>query len=101
MRSTAPAHSDSGGAQVTTHAFAAGMPFVLGKRVSPPAGTSVLWRITGEVPLETGAIVGEDGRARSEVADDPTATLTLTSEAFTVLAAGRRTPDRVDVERRG
>jgi uncharacterized protein (TIGR03083 family) len=93
-----PGGLGSGGAQVTTHSFAAGMPFVLGKRVAPPAGTSVVWHITGEVPMEVGAVVGEDGRASSDVADDPTATLTLTSEAFTVLAAGRRKPDQVDVE---
>ena len=92
-----PGSLGSGGAQVTTHSFAAGMPFVLGKRVAPPAGTSVAWRITGEVPMEIGAVVGDDGRASSEVADDPTTTLTLTSEAFTVLAAGRRGLDQVDV----
>ena len=93
-----PGSLGSGGAQVTTHSFAAGMPFVLGKRVAPPAGTSVVWRLTGEVPMEIGAVVGDDGRASSDVADDPTTSLTLTSEAFTVLAAGRRTPDQVDVE---
>lgn len=93
-----PGSLGSGGAQVTTHSFAAGMPFVLGKRVAPPVGTSVVWRITGEVPLQIGAIIGDDGRAASGVPDDPTATLTLTSEAFTVLGAGRRGPDQVDVE---
>jgi uncharacterized protein (TIGR03083 family) len=93
-----PGSLGSGGAQVTTHSFAAGMPFVLGKRVAPPAGTSVLWRVTGEVPMEIGAVVGDDGRASSHVGGDPTTTLTLTSEAFTVLAAGRRTPDQVDVQ---
>lgn len=93
-----PGSLGSGGAQVTTYSFAAGMPFVLGKRVAPPAGTSVVWHITGEVPMEVGAVVGDDGRASSEVADDPTTTLTLTSEAFTVLAAGRRGPAQVDVE---
>jgi uncharacterized protein (TIGR03083 family) len=93
-----PGNLGSGGAQVTTRSFAAGMPFVLGKRVAPPPGTSVVWRITGEVPLEIGAIVGEDGRAAAKVADEPDATLTLTNESFTVLAAGRRTPDQVDVE---
>ena len=93
-----PGSLGSGGAQVTTHSFAAGMPFVLGKRVAPPAGTSVVWRITGDVPLDIGAIIGDDGRAASAVVDDPTATLTLTNEAFTVLGAGRRTPDQVDVQ---
>ena len=93
-----PGSLGSGGAQVTTRSFAAGMPFVLGKRVAPPAGTSVVWRITGEVPLETGAVVGDDGRASTEVPDDPTATLTMTSETFAILAAGRRSGDDVDVE---
>jgi hypothetical protein len=77
------------------------MPFVLGKRVAPPVGTSVVWRITGEVPMEIGAIIGDDGRAASTVADEPNATLTMTNEAFTVLGAGRRTPDQVDVEIHG
>ena len=93
-----PASSAPAVPRSPTHSFAAGMPFVLGKRVAPPVGTSVVWRITGEVPLEIGAVIGDDGRAAAEVADDPTATLTMTSEAFTVLAAGRRTPDQVDVE---
>jgi uncharacterized protein (TIGR03083 family) len=93
-----PGSLGTGGAQVTTHAFAAGMPFVLGKRIAPPVGTSVVWRLTGDVPLEVGAVIGDDGRAAPRVADDPTTTLTMASEAFTVLAAGRRTPDQVDVE---
>jgi uncharacterized protein (TIGR03083 family) len=93
-----PGSLGSAGAQVTTRSFAAGMPFVLGKRVAPAPGTSVVWRITGDVPLEVGAVVGDDGRAAAKVADEPDATLTLTNESFTVLAAGRRTPDHVDVE---
>ena len=93
-----PGSLGSGGAQVTTRSFAAGMPFVLGKRIAPPVGTSVVWHITGDVPMETGAVIGDDGRAAPEVADDPTTELTMTSETFTVLGAGRRTPDRVEVE---
>jgi uncharacterized protein (TIGR03083 family) len=96
-----PGNLGSGGAQVTTHSFAAGMPFVLGKRVAPPPGTSVVWRITGDVPLEVGAIVGDDGRAAAQVADEPDATLTLTSEVFTILGAGRRPPDSVEVKIEG
>jgi uncharacterized protein (TIGR03083 family) len=96
-----PGSLASGGAQVTTHAFAAGMPFVLGKQVAPPVGTSVVWHLTGEVPLEIGAVIGDDGRAAPQTADDPDATLTMTSETFTVLAAGRRTRDRVEVEING
>jgi uncharacterized protein (TIGR03083 family) len=96
-----PGSLGSGGAQVTTRSFAAAMPFVLGKRVAPPVGTSVVWNVTGDVPLEIGAVIGEDGRAAAQVADDPTATLTMTTEAFNVLSAGRRTPDRVDVQTGG
>ena len=96
-----PGSLGTAGAQVTAHTFAAGMPFVLGKRVAPPVGTSVVWRITGEVPMEIGAIIGDDGRAASQVVEEPNATLTMTNEAFTVLGAGRRTPDQVDVEIHG
>jgi uncharacterized protein (TIGR03083 family) len=96
-----PGSLGTAGAQVTTHSFAAGMPFVLGKRVKPPVGTSVVWRLTGDLPMEIGAVIGDDGRAASQVADDPNATLTMTSEAFTVLGAGRRTPDQVDVTIQG
>lgn len=93
-----PGSLGSGGAQVTAHTFAAGMPYVLGKRVAPPAGTSVVWRITGDVSLEVGAVIGDDGRASSELADDPTTILTMSNETFTILSAGRRTADEVDVE---
>lgn len=92
-----PGNLDSAGAQVTTHTFAAAMPFVLGKKVGATAGTSVLWDLTGPIALQVGATVGDDGRARPGVPDAPTATLTLTSEAFAVLAAGRRRPGAVDV----
>ncbi|MGI9083929.1 MAG: maleylpyruvate isomerase family mycothiol-dependent enzyme [Aeromicrobium sp.] len=91
-----PGSLGTGGAQVTTRAFAAGMPYVLGKRVAPPAGTSVLWHVTGEVPLKIGAVIGHDGRAAAEVADDPTTTLSMTSEVFTILGAGRRPADKVE-----
>ena len=93
-----PGSIGSGGAQVTAHTFAAGMPYVLGKRVAPPVGTSVVWTVTGEVPLEVGAVIGDDGRASSSVVQDPTTALTMSTETFTVLGAGRRGPDAVDVD---
>lgn len=96
-----PGSLGSGGAQVATHTFAAAMPYILGKRIAPPAGTSVVWRITGEVPLEIGAVLGDDGRASNDVVDDPTTTLTMTNETFTILGAGRRAGDEVDVEIEG
>jgi len=42
--------------------------------------------------------VGEDGRASAiETLDEPSATLTMSTEAFTVLTAGRRPPEQVAV----
>lgn len=93
-----PGSLDTAGAQVTTRVFAAGMPYVLGKKVAPPVGTSVVWHLTGAIPLEVGAVIGSDGRGAPEVADDPTARLSMTSETFTILGAGRRSPDSVDVQ---
>lgn len=93
-----PGNLDSPAAHVTTHTFAAAMPYVLGKKVGATAGTSVLWNLTGPVALQVGATVGDDGRARAGVPDAPTATLTLTSDAFAVLAAGRRRPGAVEVD---
>jgi uncharacterized protein (TIGR03083 family) len=65
------------------------LPMVVGKRVAPPAGTSV--RL--EVP-EAGACwtvaVGEDGRATPTEVEEPTVTVTLDPEDFVVLAGGRR-----------
>ncbi len=92
-----PGNLGSAGAAVTAHTFAAGMPFVLGKKVKAPAGTAVRWVVDGGVPFTVGAVVGDDGRARRDDDAEPDATLTMTTEAFTVLAAGRRGPDDVEV----
>lgn len=93
-----PGGLDSSGAQVAVMTFSFAMPYVLGKRVKPPAMSTVRWEVTGEMPLELAVRVGEDGRASAiESLDEPTATLTMTTEAFTVLCAGRRRPDDVKV----
>ncbi|GAA1744342.1 maleylpyruvate isomerase family mycothiol-dependent enzyme [Aeromicrobium alkaliterrae] len=94
-----PGDLDSLGAQVTTHTFAAGMGFVLGKKVKAPAGTTVRWLVTGGAPVTIELQVGDDGRARrAEPGSVADVTLALTAEAFTVLAAGRRGPADVPVE---
>lgn len=91
-----PGGFDGTAAQVVTMAFSFGMPFVLGKKVRPPAGTTVQWTVTGEVPAELAVRVGDDGRAsKVEQIDGPFTELTMSTETFTVLAAGRRSPDQV------
>lgn len=96
-----PGGLDSPAAQVTTHTFAAAMPYVLGKKVGAVAGTSVLWDLTGPITLPVGATVGNDGRARPGVPEAPHATMTMPSDTFAVLAAGRRRPGAVDVRATG
>ncbi|WP_188110661.1 maleylpyruvate isomerase family mycothiol-dependent enzyme [Aeromicrobium ginsengisoli] len=93
-----PGGLDSTGAHVAVMTFSFAMPFVLGKKVRPPATSTVRWNVTGETPLELVVRIGEDGRASAiETLDEPSATLTMSTETFTVLTAGRRAPDQVDV----
>jgi uncharacterized protein (TIGR03083 family) len=93
-----PGGLDSTGAQVAVMTFSFAMPYVLGKRVKPPAMSTVRWDVTGETPLQLVVRVGEDGRASAiETLDEPSVALTMTTETFTVLSAGRRQPDEVEV----
>lgn len=97
-----PGSLGSLGAQVTTHTFAAGMGFVLGKKVKAEPGSVVRWLVEGDVPLSIELEVGDDGRAhRTSSPTSADVTLDMTSETFTVLAAGRRTPDAVEVRYAG
>lgn len=97
-----PGGLDSTGAHVAVLSFSFAMPYVLGKRVQPPALSTVRWEVTGETPLELAIRVGADGRASAiESLDEPTVSLTMTTETFTVLTAGRRDPDEVEVEIKG
>lgn len=91
-----PGHLATPGARHTVGLLLRALPMVLGKRVSPPAGTSVRIEVP-ELELATTAQVGADGRATP--ADvDPTVRLRMSPEAFIVLAGGRRTPEQVHVD---
>lgn len=93
-----PGGFDGTAAQVVTMAFSFAMPYVLGKRVRPEPGSIVRWDVTGDVPVDLAVRVGDDGRAqRLELVDGPATTLSMTTETFTALAAGRRTADAVEV----
>lgn len=71
------------------------LPYVVGKRVAPPAGTTVVLSI-GELP-PVGVEVGDDGRARPLDVDglpgDPTTRLATDLETFGIAAGGRRPAD--------
>ena len=82
---------------VAQHAYgrtAMAMPFVVGRKVAPDDGTTVVFEITGEV----GGIISlnmEGGRAnRLEPApDSPTVRLTMGLEPFNALGTGRWTAE--------
>jgi len=73
------------------------MPYVVGKRVAPPDGTSVLFVVIGVMGKKVGIQV--DGGRASLVplrpAEAPTVTLTMDQEAFWRLGFGRVEPARV------
>lgn len=98
-----PGGWDGAAAQFTLSYFLSAMPFVVGKRIAPPARTSVVWRVRGTVAFDGGVVVGTDGRARTAdpLPADPTVGLEMTSEDFLVLCAGRRPPADVPVETSG
>ena len=92
------------GADVTATNFATGFPYVIGKKVAPPAGTCV--RVVAE-DTSSAYVMDENGRCRQADADDarhPDTAITLDRAALTLLGAGRRTvatlPDdaRVTIE---
>lgn len=91
-----PGGFDSVAAAHTITRFAGGFPVVLGKRVAPPAGTSAAIDIP-DAGVRTAAVVGDDGRAAPTDRSDVDATITLSPEAYVVLAGGRRPASAVTV----
>jgi hypothetical protein len=79
--------------------FARGVLFVIGKRVGPPVGATVVLDISGEHPTTLVATVGDDGRAKplDAAPDHPTVRIGMDFETFIVLSGGRRGPDQVTV----
>src|SRR5207245_11279221 len=69
------------------------MPFVVGKKVHPPDGTTVVFDVGGAWPT-TAAIGMDGGRAKPLPAapDAPPVTLTMDVEILACLGLGRRDP---------
>jgi uncharacterized protein (TIGR03083 family) len=98
-----PGGLDSAGAVHSAEVYAKSLPFVLGKKVGAPAGTSVVLETTGAQRRVLAAQVGDDGRgvAVGQLTTEPTARLVLDFESWIILVGGRRTPAEVDVEVHG
>jgi uncharacterized protein (TIGR03083 family) len=91
-----PGGFDTPAARHTIEVLGRALPMVLGKRVAPPAGTTVQVDVP-EAGQSWTVRMGEDGRAALvEDAGDPSARITLTAEEFVVLAGGRRGVESTD-----
>jgi uncharacterized protein (TIGR03083 family) len=87
-------------AEVAMGRLSGGFGFVVGKRVGPPDGTTVVVRVTGPL-ARTLAVEMKDGRARPiEPPASPTLAVDIDAESFACLAAGRWVGGRVLAEGR-
>src|SRR2546421_301861 len=88
-----PGDLDSAAAAQALDMMVGVLPYIVGKKVGAPDGSTVVLVLTGPLPT-TAAVEVVDGRARPVAATpaDPTVTLTLRSDEFARLACGRLDP---------
>ena len=83
-------HLEGSVAEHSTERVAGAMPYVVGRKVQPPDGTTVVFRVTG--PAGTTLAIAMQG-ARANPLDDmpstPTVSLTMDVETFVCLGCGR------------
>ena len=96
-----PGGMDAPGAHVTTSAFAAALPYVVGKKAGAAPGATVRIDVTGPVSMSLGVAVNDRGRAELVEVGSADVRLVMATETFTVLAAGRRSPADVVVRIEG
>ena len=89
-----PGDLDSAAAEHTVDMMLGVLPYIVGKKVGAPDGSTVVLVLTG--PFDrTAAVTTTGGRARplDTVPDTPTVTVRLPVDAYARLACGRRDPD--------
>ena len=96
-----PGAMSAPGAHITTQTFAAALPYVVGKKVGAVPGATVRVDVTGPVAMTVGVRVDDSGRAHPVESADADVRLVMDTEAFTLLAAGRRPVDTVPVQVEG
>lgn len=84
-----PGGRDGAGETVVLDRCAAAMPFVVGKKVGPPDGTTVLFVVTGPLGRRVGVAVAGGRAAPTDDFGDPAVTLTMNEETFWRLGFGR------------
>lgn len=89
-----PGGFDGPPAQLSLERIDGAMPYVVGKKVKPPDGTTVAFDVAGPAG-RTLAIVVEGGRAKplDAAPSDPTVRLGMAAETYACLACGRWDPD--------
>jgi uncharacterized protein (TIGR03083 family) len=92
-----PGGRNGAGESVVLEVCARAMPYVVGKRVAPPEGTSVLFAVTG--PIGRATLVTVVGGRASVVplpaATRPSVTLTMAQDVFWRVSCGRVDAPRV------
>jgi uncharacterized protein (TIGR03083 family) len=98
-----PGGVDGAAARHTQETFGAALPFVVAKRAGVSPGSTVVVDVTG--PVSELYVVAVDPRGRGSLVDveptEPVARLTMNSETFTILGAGRRDPAALPVKIEG
>jgi uncharacterized protein (TIGR03083 family) len=94
-----PGDMNTPGAAHTVVTFTRAFPYAVGKRVAPPAGTTVVLDVTGVSPVHLAVEVNDSGRAVPLTTDpeSPTVSLRMDVETFVVLAGGRRPASELSV----
>jgi uncharacterized protein (TIGR03083 family) len=94
-----PGDQDTPAAAFVQDVYGRALPYVLAKRAGAAPGTTVVLDVTGPVSAVYAARVKPDGRGEpADAADlEPTARLTMNTEVFAMLSAGRRSPDELPV----
>lgn len=87
-------HLEGPVAEHSTERVARTMPYVVGRKVQPPDGTTVVFRVTGPAG-RTLAIAMQGTRANplDDLPSIPTVSLTMDVETFACLGCGRWEPD--------
>ena len=87
-------HLEGPVAEHSVDRVARAMPFVIGRKVQPPDGTTVIFRVTGPAGRNL-AIAMQGARANplDNLPSSPTSSLTMDVETFSCLGCGRWEPD--------
>jgi uncharacterized protein (TIGR03083 family) len=85
-----------GGEAVTLDRVTKSMGYVVGRKVSPAEGTTVVWEVTGPLPRTLAVTVTEGkGRVVDPVPPDPTVRIVLDADSFWRLGCGRTGADAI------